>query len=384
MSNNTKWTTMWANAMSIADHEPAMYAKDITLRYPIFCPFDTTSLKFTFDNFTGTEPITISAAFCAKTTDERSIDTSSITPITFNGKTSITIDADDQITSDATNFDVNSGDTISVSFYLKDFTLLRSGVVITGPLTKGFFSVGNQCKVETLPLDYTRHTDWIYFLSNVSALTSNDCHTLVCYGDSITSQAWPDYLAIRANKLGYKNTAIVRKAASGTRILRQYDCITYESYGLKGKVRFPHEFPVEGASSIIIQHGINDIIHPVGTDVNPFRPMSDLPTATELIDGLKWYIEEAKKQNLKVYLGTLLPIYGWRTYAPFREDLKNEVNAWIRTTNDADGFVDFDKAVQDPNHIEAFAPGFDSGDHLHPSFPAYEAMANAVPESFLK
>ena len=90
------------------------------------------------------------------------------------------------------------------------------------------------------------------------------------------------------------------------------------------------------------------------------------------------------KQNLKVYLGTLLPIYGWRTYAPFREDLKNEVNAWIRTTNDADGFVDFDKAVQDPNHIEAFAPGFDSGDHLHPSFPAYEAMSNAVPESFLK
>ena len=108
MNNNTKWTTMWSNAMSIADHEPAMYAKDITLRYPIFCPLDATSLKFTFDNFTGTEPITINAAYCAKTTDERSIDTNSTTPITFNGKTNIIIESGEQITSDAIDLPVHS------------------------------------------------------------------------------------------------------------------------------------------------------------------------------------------------------------------------------------------------------------------------------------
>ena len=41
---------------------------------------------------------------------------------------------------------------------------------------------------------------------------------------------------------------------------------------------------------------------------------------------------------------------------------------------------DFDKAVRDAEHIERFAQGYDSGDHLHPSEEAYEAMANAVPE----
>jgi lysophospholipase L1-like esterase len=384
MNTTTKWTTMWANAMSIADNEPAMYAKDITLRYPVFCPLDATSLRFTFDNFTGKEPITITSATCAKTTEERSIDTTSTTTITFNGCPSITIPAGEQVTSDAIDFSVKSGETVSVSFYLGDFTLLRSGVVVIGPLSKGFYSVGNRCETETLPLDYTRHTDWVYFLSGIEALTDESCHTVVCYGDSITSQAWPDYLALRANKLGYTNTAVVRKAASGTRILRQYDCITYESYGLQGKTRFPHEFPVTGADTLIIQQGINDIIHPVGTNINPFRPMSDLPTATELIDGLKWYIEQAKKQNLTVYIGTLLPIYGWRTYASFREELKNEINDWIRNNDCADGFIDFDKAVRDAKHKEAFAVGFDSGDHLHPSFAAYEAMANAVPEELLK
>ena len=53
---------------------------------------------------------------------------------------------------------------------------------------------------------------------------------------------------------------------------RQYDNITYESYGLSGKRRFSHEVPTDGADTVIIQQGINDIIHPVGVEVNPFRP----------------------------------------------------------------------------------------------------------------
>lgn len=134
-----------------------------------------------------------------------------------------------------------------------------------------------------------------------------------------------------------KHTSVIRQVMSGTRILRQYDCITYDSYGLKGSNRFSHEIPTSGADTIIIQQGINDIIHPVGCDINPFRPMSDLPTAEELIDGLKWYVDQAHALGLSVYIGTLLPIEDWRTYAPFREELKNQVNEWIRLT---DGFED--------------------------------------------
>lgn len=155
---------------------------------------------------------------------------------------------------------------------------------------------------------------------------------------------------LRLLREGKKHTSVIRRAASGTRILRQYDCITYDSYGLKGSNRFSHEIPTFGADTIIIQQGINDIIHPVGCDINPFRPMSDLPTAEELIDGLKWYVDQAHALGLSVYIGTLLPIEGWRTYAPFREELKNQVNEWIRLTDGFEGCIDFDLAVQDPDH----------------------------------
>lgn len=168
-----------------------------------------------------------------------------------------------------------------------------------------------------------------------------------------------------------------------SRILRQYNNITYDSYGLKGETRFPREIEVSGADTVIIQHGINDIIHPVGTDINPFRPWSDLPTAEELIDGLRMYIQIAKSKGLRVYLGTLLPIFEWRTYAEFRETLRNEVNTWIRSTDEADGCIDFDQAVCDPNHPAAFREGFDSGDHLHPSPLAYQKMAGIIPEALL-
>ena len=111
--------------------------------------------------------------------------------------------------------------------------------------------------------------------------------------------------------------------------------------------------------------------------------MSDLPKATELIDGLKWYVEEARNLNYNVYLGTLLPFKGWRTYAPFREDLRNDINEWIRSTNDIDGCIDFDLALRNPDEPSAFRPGYDSGDHLHPSAKAYKAMADIVPEHLI-
>jgi lysophospholipase L1-like esterase len=175
------------------------------------------------------------------------------------------------------------------------------------------------------------------------------------------------------------NTSIIRRAVSGTRILRQYDCITYQAYGLKGSTRFPIEINTAGATDVIIQHGINDIIHPVGTDVNPFRPWSDLPTVEEMEKGVEQlYVEPSKALGLKVWSGTLLPIYGWRTYNDDREKMRCEFNEWLRTSEIFDGCVDFDAAVRDANDRRAFAPGFDSGAHLHPSEKAYEAMAEAA------
>lgn len=368
LTEYTKWVACWGNATSITDQKEAMYAKNITLRYPIRMVFDGCALRLHFSNLTGTEPVTLSKVYIEQTT------------VTFGGEKSVLIEPGKEVTSDEIAYEVKAGTDVNVSVYLGEITQMNAGVLITGPLSKGQYAYGDHALEEELPADDTRNTNWFYFLNTVDVLTKAENHAFICYGDSITAQSWPDDLAIRLWNEGIRNVAIIRRAVSGTRILRQYDCITYAAYGLKGATRFPIEMEAAGADAVLIQHGINDIIHPVGVEVNQFRPWSDMPTSADLIAGVEdIYIRYAKEKGYKVYGGTLLPIYGWRTYAPFREEIKNEFNHWIRTTDKFDGYVDFEEAVRDENHPEAFAEGNDSGDHLHPSQKAYEIMAGAIP-----
>ncbi len=374
--NNRKWVSVWGNAVSVAENRPERYARDITIRYPIHIPFAGEAIRLTFDNYCGTEPITLSKVtvfYGGK-----------IYPVLFGGGRSVTIDAEKNAVSDPLMIKLNEGEVVQVSFYLADFSLMRSVVYACGPLSEGVYANGDATESHSLDLMTSRKTHLFYFLSNVSVLTKQDHRAIVCYGDSITAQDWPDELALRCFTEGYHATAIIRRATSGSRILREYDCITYESYGLQGSRRFHHEVPTDGADTVIIQQGINDIIHPVGEQVNVFRPMSDLPTVEELIEGLKGYIALARSYGYKVYVGTLLPMGGWRTDAPFRQEMRHAYNDFIRTTDLIDGCIDFDKALRDPARPDWFLPEYDSGDHLHPSAAGYRRMAQEIPVRILK
>ena len=378
----TKWVSCWGNATSITDRREAIYAKDLTLRYPILMPFAGCKLRFRFSNLTGTEPVIIDKAFVAR--DHEGTVTQH-TPIMFGGNEQVSISPGKEIESDETVFQVEASETIMVSFYLKGFTQMNAGTLITGPLSKGQYSYGDFAMADRLPIDLTRHTQWFYFLNTIDIFTEEQNHAVVCYGDSITAQSWPDWLALQTIETGIRDTAIIRRAVSGTRILRQYDCITYQAYGLKGSTRFPIEMNVCGATDVILQHGINDIIHPVGVEVNPFRPWSDMPTLEDLEQGVEnIYVKHARQLGLKVWSGTLLPILGWRTYTEERNLLREKFNQWLRTSPLFEGCVDFDKAVRDKDNVKAFAPGFDSGDHLHPSEAAYQAMARCALETVIK
>ena len=373
---SNSWVSVWGNAVSVAENRPERYAKDITIRYPIHIPFSGKALRLTFDNYCGTEPITLS-----KTTVFYG---GKFHPIFFDGRRDVTIGAGENAVSDPLSINLTEGEVIQVSFYLADFTLMRSVVFTCGPLSEGLYANGDQTETISIHRDISRTTHLFYFLSNVSVLTEPDNHAIVCYGDSITAQNWPDELALRCFNECYHKTAIIRRATSGSRILREYHCLTYESYGLMGSNRFHHEVPTDGADIVIIQQGINDIIHPVGEKVNIFRPMSDLPTVEQLIEGLKTYIAQARAYGYRVYVGTLLPMGGWRTDAPFRQEMRHAYNDFIRTTDLIDGCIDFDAALRDPENPDWFLPAYDSGDHLHPSTAGYRRMAMEIPAELLR
>ena len=169
-----KWVSFYGNAMSIAEHKAEGYSKNITLRYPVYCPFGGQALRLTMDNYCGTEPICItqiSAALQDDTTPPATDETgkplalagtqvveTTLTPVTFGGQTEVLIPAGERAVSDPISLPVPAGDTVVISFYLGDFTQMRSAVIATGPLSKGTYAVGNHCMSSILPLDDARNT----------------------------------------------------------------------------------------------------------------------------------------------------------------------------------------------------------------------------------
>jgi protein translocase SecG subunit len=222
------WVSVWGNAVSVAENRPERYAKDITIRYPIRIPFEGSAIRLTFDNYCGTEPVTLhrTTLLCGGT----------FYNVSFGGQEAVTIGAGEQAVSDALVLPLAREEVVQVSFYLADFTLMRSVVYACGPLSEGLYANGDQTENAHIDIITSRRTQLFYFLSNVSVLTDAENRAVVCYGDSITAQDWPDYLALRCFREGYGKTAIIRRATSGSRILRQYDCLTYESYGLSGTI----------------------------------------------------------------------------------------------------------------------------------------------------
>ena len=372
--STAKWVAVWGSAPSYTAPSPCRYAKDMTLRYNLRAMLGGKSVRLHLNNLYGKENAVITRMFIGAEGKE-------ILPVTFGVDTACHLDAGAQVISDEIAFPLTRGEDYFVSFYLADMTPLHCGTNDTGPLCRFQYAEGDHAQEYILPEFHTTTTDTAFFLDTIDVLTEDEsAHALVCFGDSITAQAWPDYLMLRVLREKREHLSVIRRGIGGSRVLRQYETLLNRHYGSRGHDRFEREISAAGVDRVVILHGINDIIHPVGS---AYRPWSDLPTAEELIEGLRWYVNKAHELGKKVYVATIMPIKGWTTFTPKREELRSAVNAWIRSQTEADGVVDFDAANRDPGDYLQLFPPFDKGDHLHPSWPGAENMAESVPGEYL-
>jgi lysophospholipase L1-like esterase len=130
---------------------------------------------------------------------------------------------------------------------------------------------------------------------------------------------------------------------------------------------------VPGVKDVILLEGINDIEHSYNTGPCFTEPQV---TAADIEQGDKQLIAEAHANGLKIFGATLTPV-NFPASDP-REQVREQLNNWIRTSGAFDGVFDFDKAVRDRRNPLYFNPSDDSGDHLHPNDAGYQAMANVI------
>ena len=89
-------------------------------------------------------------------------------------------------------------------------------------------------------------------------------------------------------------------------------------------------------------------------------------------------LARARLHGLSIIGATLTPFEGVNTYTAAGEQMRQQVNQWIRSSGSFDAVIDFDLATRDPDRPTRLRPEFDSGDHIHPNDAGNRAMAEAV------
>ena len=377
---NLQWAAVWGCSPSISRIAPARYAKDITLRCAVRTLLDGSRIRLRLNNYGASEEAVITRVTVAPCDEKGVWTTDTALTLTFGGQERCVMPAGGSALSDPVDMILSRGADVAVSLYLGEIAPLATGTEISGPLTRQWFCEGDGSLMAEMPLAHTMHTETCFFLNTVEVLTDAAARAIVCFGDSITAQSWPDQLALRLAEENRTGLSVVRRGIGGSRVFHAYPNVQHRCYGPDGFERFAREVAVAGADRVVVLHGINDLMHPNGT---AFRPWSDLPTAEEMIEGLRFYIRTAHELGLKICLGTIVTFKGWHTWNEDREARRQAVNDWIRTQREADAFVDFDAAIRDANDPQMRDPACDCGDHVHPSLEGARRMARCVPASFL-
>ena len=240
---------------------------------------------------------------------------------------------------------------------------------------------------EATDLPKANKTTTMVFMTGIYTIVTEDTGVIIALGDSITDGAastpytynsWPQHLAERLIRRNgrHRNMAVINEGISGNQLLRS-------GAGDSILGRFDRDvLAAPGLTHIVVLIGINDI----GTGGMQFPGSTDpapaVRTPQEIIAGYQQLIARAHSMSppVRIYGATLTPFEGTFAgyYTPEKDEIRNAVNQWIRTSGRFDAVIDFDKAIQDPEHPARIAPAYDSGDKLHPGDAGYRKMAESI------
>jgi len=387
------WTTeRWVGTWGAGPGGPPLPANtqtftDQTLRLIVHSSIGGNRVRIRISNEMGTTPLRIGTAHIALRAEGagNGANTQAGTdrPLTFSGNTSITIPPGAPVLSDPVDLAVPAPSDLAISIYLPG-TVGATTIHGTASQTNYVSLPGDFTGAASLPTQRTI-LSWPFLTEvDVAGGQAAGGAAIVTLGDSITdgtrstpdtNNRWPDWLARRLQTVRdpvqgiNMRLGVVNRGISGNRLLSNPP-----EGSLAGRSileRFDRDvLAAAGVRFMTLMIGINDI-----GNSSPTNPV----TADDLIAGYRQVIARAHAKGIAVYGATLTPFEGAGYYSPEKEVVRQAVNNWIRSSDEFDGVIDFDRVTRDPAHPTRFLPAYDSGDHLHPNDLGYQAMGNAVP-----
>jgi lysophospholipase L1-like esterase len=378
-----RWVHTWTAMPQLTEPHnmpPAPFATlaDTTLRQTVRITAGGHRLRVRFSNAFGGVDLPITAASVALPAGNQAgsgaIRAGTSRPLTFGGRSSVTVPIGAQIVSDPIDLSVLAGANLTVSTYLADGQDTTSITSHPGSRTTSWLVKGDQ--VAAAEITGGTPADHWYLISGVEVMSEAD--GLILIGDSLTdgrgsttngNNRWPDQLFDRLRDPGL---AVLNQAAGGNRVLR-------DGLGPNVLARLDRDvLAVSGAKWVLVFEGVNDI------GVAPATETDQQQITADLIGAYQQIVLRAHAADLRVYGATVTP-FGGNIYddpAGLRERSRQQVNTAIRGGL-FDAVTDFDAVVRDPAAPRQLAAAFDTGDHLHLNPAGYAALAAAVPRRLL-
>lgn len=369
------WSRSWSavphRIMPLAPDKTLPEFRDSTVRQVVRLSNGGDQLRIRLSNELSESPIRIGAVHVALMGTDGRLQPGTDQIVTFGRRPAFHLPGQAPLLSDPVKLPVKPLSHVAVSIYLPDGA--AGAVLHWDAFATAWAAPGNQTGAPML--ERARRFERRIILSAVEVENRQPNRTIVTLGDSITDGAltsidankrWPDILAERLQPAMKGKAGVANAGISGNRVLRN-------GSGPNALARFDRDvLSVPGVSHVIMLEGVND----VGAAWRAKDPMP--PSAEDLIAGYRQIIVRAHEHGVKVILGTILPFKGAVYWSDYGENVRTAVNAWIRDNKEADGHVDFDKALADPADRARLAPRFNSGDSLHPNDAGHFAMAHAV------
>lgn len=375
---------IWATGPAGPDGTPGTFDNQ-TLRLIVNANGSGDQVRIEISNEFGTEPLEIGAAHIALRKTAASIVPGSDHTLTFSGQPSFSVPAGALVMSDAADLHVTAFANVAVSLYLPKPTQEKTTHVQALETSYVAAAAGDSTGAADLPGAATIKS-WP-FLTGLAVAAHARLSAIVTLGDSITDGAdsatdsnhrWPDYLArrLQADKT-LSGLSVLNQGIIGNRILHPTEMAAGNLFGIAGLARFNTDVLAQpGVKFVIVLLGINDIGHPGAN-----APLSDTVSAKDMEAGYLQMIVRAHANGIKIYGATLTPFFNTTLkgfYSEAKEEQREAVNSWIRTSGAFDGVIDFDRAMRDPANLKQMLAAYDSGDHLHPSDAGMKAMAEAI------
>ena len=371
------WITAWATSQQTLGQTRVSNAT-LRLIARVTAPGDAIRLRF--DNTFGSAPVTfgkVSAGPRQSANNPASISPGLLMPVTFGGKSSITIAAGGSVMSDRVPLAVDAEEDLAVSVYIPGADVPASqhnGAMVTSFITEN--GAGDLTTSESGTPFKTRITT-MPWLKAIDVSVTAPTTAIVAFGDSITDgtcttldghDRWEDIVAQRFALQDTVRHSIVNEGIGGNTVTRG---VTPLPDSTPGTERLDRDVLAHaGVSHVVVFMGTNDIRREA--------------SAEQLINGLKEIVARVKARGLKVIGVTIVPRHnvapvssntGWNDA---KTKVRNEVNAWIREAGAFDAVIDFDRVLRSAANPDLLKVTYNCGDGIHPSPLGYFQMGKSV------